>query len=198
MEEHHAREDLRFIREMLEETRRTVADNGMHYINWSIMPALGIIGTYVVLITGIPSIYVLWIWGLAVGLGWVFSYLIGRRQTSDKRPSFADRVLVSVWVAAGIAMMIIAFGGMISGAFSPQVIPALMAVIMGVPFLTAGLLYDLNWFRLISVGWWIAGIAFFFWDSVHTLAALGVLLVLLQAAPGIYLYKTYRTRPVHP
>lgn len=191
MKKQQAEEDLQFIREMLKETRRTVADNGMHYINWSIMPSLGIIGTYLVLMTESPSVYIFWIWTAVIGLGWLFSIILGARGSRGRSPNFAERILSSVWITSGITMTLIAFGGMVSGAFSPHLIPALIAVILGIPFFIAGMIYDLHWFKLISVGWWIAGTSFFFWNSFHSLAALGVLLILFQVLPGIYLYKSF-------
>lgn len=191
MEKQQAQEDLQFIRRMLDETRRTVVDNGMHYINWSVMPALGILGTYIVGLTQSPSAYIFWIWTAVVTIGWIISLLIGMKGERKRTPNFAERILTAVWVGAGITMTITAFAGMISEAFSPQAIPALIATIMGIPFLISGMAYDLKWFKSLAAVWWIAGIIFFFWNSFHTLAALGLLMILCQTIPGIYLYRSY-------
>lgn len=192
MNQKQAQEDLRFIRRMMEETRQHVADNGMHYISWTVMVALGIIGTYFVVLSEMPSSYTLWLWVVAIGGGWLLTLLIGKDQT-DRTRNFAERVLSTVWLGAGITMTIVAFTGLASEAFHPNFIPALIATILGIPYLTASVIYDLPWFRWIAAGWWIAGIGFFLWGSFHTLAVLGVLMILFQALPGLYLYRNFGT-----
>lgn len=191
MEKQQAQQDLQFIRRMLEETRLTAADNGIHYINWSVMPALGIIGTYLIVLTESPSVYIFWIWVAVIATGWIVSFLKGKNGKRERTQNFAEKILSAVWIGAGITMTITAFAGMITESFSPRIIPALIATIMGIPFLIAGMTYDLKWFRNLAVVWWVAGIVFFFWNSFHALAALGVLMIVCQAIPGIYLYKTY-------
>lgn len=191
MKKEKAQEDLDFIRKVMEDSRRTVADNGMHYINWSVMPALGIIGTYLITQLQLPGNYILWTWVIAIGLGWIFSMVIGRKEYSNRTMSFADKLLSAVWITSGIAMTMIAFAGILSGTIQPVAIPAFIATVIGIPYFIAGLIYNLNWFKLIAVGWWAAGLLFFFWQSYHTLAVLGVLIILFQALPGIFIYKKF-------
>lgn len=193
MDQQQAREDLRFIRQMLEETRQRVADNGMHYISWTVMVALGIIGTYLIVLSDMPSSYTLWLWVVIIGAGWLISFLIGARQNEVRPQNFAEKVLSSVWTGAGISMTVVAFTGVAGDAFHPNFIPALIATILGIPYFTASVIYSLSWFRLIAAGWWLAGIGFFLWNSFHTLAVLGVLMILFQALPGLYLYKNFGT-----
>lgn len=191
MEKDKAQEDLQFIRRMLDETRRTVADNGLHYINWSIMPAIGIIGTYLIVLTQSQPLFIFWLWVAVVAAGWIISYFLGLKGKNNRSRNFAERILSAVWVGAGITMTITAFAGMLSESFTPQVIPAMIATIMGIPYLISGMVYDLKWFKSLAVIWWIAGLCFFFLNSFHTLGLLGLLMILCQTVPGFYLYKTY-------
>ncbi len=193
IDQQQAQDDLRFIREMLEETRQHVADNGMHYISWSVIVALGIIGTYLIVLTGRAPSNILWVWIADIGLGWLLSFWIGFRDSTDRARNFAERVLNLVWIGTGITMTIVAFSGLAGGAFDPRFIPAFIASILAIPYFTASIIYKLSWFRLVAAGWWLAGIGFFLWDSFHSLAVLGILMILLQALPGFYLYRNFGT-----
>lgn len=175
----------------MEDSRRSVADNGMHYINWSIVTALGIIGTYLIVMTQMPGIYIMWLWAAAIGLGWVLSFVMGGKESMKRPMNFAEKMLTSVWVASGITMTILAFVGLMTGAVHPNLIPAFIATIIGIPYYLSGVIYNLSWFKMLSLAWWVAGIVFFIWQSFHALAVLGVLMIFCQTLPGIYLYRKY-------
>ncbi len=191
MESQKAQENLQFIRTVMEDSRRSVADNGMHYISWSVVTALGIIGTYIVVMMQKPGFYILGIWALAVGLGWLSSFVIGGKGAGGRPVTFAEKMLTSVWAATGITMTITAFAGILTGAIHPNLIPAFIATIIGIPYFLSGIIYNLNWFKMLAVVWWAAGLVFFIWQSFHTLAVLGGLMIFCQALPGLYLYRKF-------
>lgn len=189
-----AREDLRVIRQMMEETRRQVADNGLHYLSWTLFVAIGIIGTYAVVLYQLDESNIFWVWLAAIGLGWITSFVIGRNETHNRSYNFAEKLLSAIWIGSGISMTLVAFTGVAVDAFHPNYIPAFIASILGIPYFTASFIYDLNWFKYIGIGWWLAGLGFFLWGSFHTLAVLGILMILFQAVPGLYLYNNFGTK----
>jgi hypothetical protein len=188
-----AQEDLRIIRQMMEDTRRQVADNGLHYLSWTVFVALGIIGTYTVVLYGLEGSNIFWVWLTAIGGGWIVSFILGHNDAKARSYNFAEKLLSAIWMGAGVSMTIVAFTGVATDAFQPNYIPAMIASILGIPYFAASFIYDLSWFRYIAVGWWVAGIGFFIWGSFHTLAVLGVLMILFQAVPGLYLYNNFGT-----
>jgi len=191
MEQQQAKEDLQFIRKVIEDSRRSVADNGMHYITWSICVALGIIGTYTVAVSSLSPRTNLWVWIVFIGAGWIFSLIRGTSQSSGKPKSFARKMLSSIWVCTGITMTITAFAGIISGTIQPIALPAVLSAILAIPYFIASYIYNLNWFKTLAAGWWLGAIVFFFWQTPQTLAAFGILMIVLQTIPGIYLYNKY-------
>ena len=108
MEEKSALEELQYIRKVIEETKKALIFNGLDYIIWGSVIAAALICTY---ISAIYEIYKyfnpFWIWTILVPVGWIFSFVYGRRKRNKQPIAYAGKLLNALWAASGIAMMII-------------------------------------------------------------------------------------------
>lgn len=191
MDAQTALEDLQYIRKVIEDSKRTLAYNGLDYIVWGILVIIGLLATYVLHASRIYFNY-FWIWFGLVAAGWIFS-ITGNRKSKTSLPfTFSDRIVSSIWLASGIAMSILGFVGPASGAFSPYFISPMLSVVLGTAYFVTGNILESRWFTYLSIGWWAGAIAMFFFPGMHSLVIMAFMMLLFQTVPGIIIYKKYK------
>jgi len=191
MNESDAEEDLAFVRRIIEESRKILIDNGLNYILWGILIALGLIFVYFKDVRQWPlRSDLFWLgWGI---FGTVLTIWIGRKTRAGLRASsFSGRMLKTLWAAAAISMVLIGFFGFLTEAIRVWAFPAVFSIILGLAYFLCALLYDRAWIRLLAVAWWLGGVAMFFWKSPETLLLFGAMMAAFQVVPGIALYLRY-------
>ena len=196
MEQIDAKQELAFIRKVMADSRRTVVDNGMDYIVWGVIVALGMFGTYALdrlhaTEWAVGGWIFLALWIAVMGGGWVFSlirYLRHRRRA--RVHTLAGRMLGSIWLACGIAIMLLIFVLGPLGKADPS--PAI-AVVLGIGFMLSGILMDFAPLRWASVCWWAGAVALALIRPVPIkMLVFGAMMVAFQVVPGIILYRRWR------
>jgi hypothetical protein len=191
MNEKTALEEIQFIKQMIEEGKRSFVYNGKDYIFWGFIMIAALLSTYIFLLSHIYFNY-FWIWIILVPIGWVFS-IYNRIKYKSKFPAtYSSKIISYVWVAAGIAMTIIAFISAFYGKINPMLISPITSIIMGGAFFVTGKIVETKWLGNLSFAWWIGGIALFFVPPIHTFLVMALLLLFFQAIPGIIIYRNYK------
>ncbi len=97
--------ELEFIKNIIQDSRKTVEDSGISAIVWGFLIVIALTYTF------IGSVYKLGesvglFWLVIIIIGWVFSFFHAKNR--DKRPkTFAVKIQNALWFASGISMTII-------------------------------------------------------------------------------------------
>lgn len=192
MEVQKAEFEITYIKGLMEESRRSLAENGIGYIIWGVLVVIGITFNYLRLMD-VTSINPTYVWIAVIGLGWVITIIgIRKEKKTIKARTMGDKVLGAVWFSAGLSMTMVGFPGTLSGMISGYAILPLMSMILGIAYFVSGTVYGEKWIRYIGLGWWITAVVFLYWKSIHSLAIFALLMILLQVIPGIYFYKKWK------
>jgi len=199
MEQLDAKQELAFIRKVIAESRVAVADNGLDYIVWGLLVAAGMFTSFIFYLTKLEHILGGWIylilWLVVMGSGWAFSLVRHLGDRKEPRAStFGGRILKTLWLGCGAAVMIFIFIGAPAHRVDP--LPAI-AAILGIGFFVSGTLLDFPLMRWSGALWWIASAGMFniWWNLPHLVfyepLIFGLLMILLQVVPGLILYRRW-------
>jgi hypothetical protein len=193
MDSKQAELELSVIKKIMQDTRSISISNGWHYIFWAVVVSVTLIANYIMLITRTGIEYIGWMWLVLMVGAWIIESIIGRKRDA-RRPvkTFAGKMLSSLWFAGGIVMFMFGFVGTISGAYNGVFICPIISTVLGVAFFISGEIQQLKWQKLLSIGWWAGAILLFMYPSVHTLLIFAIMLISLQAVPGIIINRKYR------
>jgi hypothetical protein len=200
MEQIDAKQELAFIRKVIQDSRRAAVDNGIDYIVWGVLVSLGMFATILLERLGVRGTAYLILWVAVMGGGWVFSLVRHLRERSAERVrTMAGTILNTLWLACGIVIMVLIFIGGPLTKMGPS--PAIAAV-LGIGFLVSGVLLDFVYFKVSAVCWWLGSAAMFYLDSpgakamglyaLSDLLLFAVMMILFQVVPGIILYRRWR------
>ena len=184
MENHKASDELRFIKETIEKSRRRFADNGKDYIVWGTLTAAACVATSFA-IPNLTQIGLAWLVAYALGI-W-FSFFSKKKQSGAI--NFLDKIVVNIWLASLFALAFLVVVAVFSPYISPLLIPVFPSVILALAYYSTGCIYQDNLLRLVGVSWFIAAIVLSVWVCAKSLLVLAGLLMFLQVVPGILIYK---------
>ena len=196
MEQFDAQQELAFIKKVMADSRRTAMDNGLDYIVWGAIVAIGLFGTY-----ALDKLHAnewpsggwinLSLWIAVMGGGWAYSLIRHlRRHHRARVHTLAGRMLGSIWLASGIAIMLLIFVLGPLGKADPC--PAI-AVVLGIGFLLSGILMDFAPLRWASICWWAGAVVLAVIHSVPLeMLVFGGMMVAFQIVPGIFVDQAWR------
>ncbi len=189
MKEPEAKNELEFIKRVLEDSRKIIVDDGMNFIFWGIIAAIGLIATYILVIEKFWE-YIEWVWIVLIAVGWIYSIISGLNKQKKRRVrTFAGKILSVTWFSCGLTMTIIGIGGSFSGAIHGVYISPTISIVLGIAFAITGTVYNDRWLTLLSVGWWLGGIVMFFNPGIYSILMMALMIIFFQITPGIVLYN---------
>ncbi len=193
MEEKQALDELQFIKKVIQDSQRIIADNGLGYIIWGIIITVGMLIGYAKFTMGWNLNYI-WVWVILISLGWFISFWLYKRPNRKhyKVETFAGKVIGRLWFSFGISMTVIGFGSQLTNAIRGDYISGVMAIILGSAYYLMSALNDLNWFKVIGVVWWIGGLVIFYFGGLASLLIMAILMIFGQIVPGIILYRKFK------
>lgn len=180
-----AAEDLALIRRLMEDTQGVMRESGGHFMVWGALMTTALLTTWAD-VQGVVSIELTWIWLVAVGLGWIYSFGRGWRSHRSRRvTTLGGRVIMGIWVGHGIALTLLAFLGIGSGAIDPVVVNPVFGAVFGAACFATSFVTRQGWLRWSAGLWWAASGVMLLWSGPYTyLLTAGLLLglVVLPAA----------------
>ncbi|MBA4406623.1 hypothetical protein C0389_05055 [bacterium] len=192
MEEKQALDELRFIKKVIEDSQKIIADNGMGYIVWGIIIVVGMLGGYLKFKLRLDFDYI-WAWVILISLGWIFSYFMYKKPKNKVRvETFAGKIMGMLWFSIGMGMTIAGFVGYFSHAIRGEYISAIMAIFLGSAYYLTSVLNNQKWFKIIGVLWWIGGVVIFYVGGLSSLLIMAFLITVGQIIPGIILYRKHK------
>jgi hypothetical protein len=191
MDEKYALEELQFIKKVIEDSKRSIVYNGMDYIIWGVLVIVGMLITYTLAVTGMRFNF-LWVWLILIPIGWGFSYYNKKNCIGKAPKTITTKAIGAVWLAAGICMTLIGFGGPVIGGMNGMFISPVLAIICGGGYFVAGTILNSKPTSYLSLGWWIGGIILFMVHSINQMLIMAALMFLFQTIPGIIVYRKYK------
>ncbi|MHB8336109.1 MAG: hypothetical protein ACYDEE_01680 [Ignavibacteriaceae bacterium] len=192
MNEQTALDDIKFIKKIIDDSKRTTIDNGMGYVFWGIIVTIGLLSNYIMVLLNIKISFI-WVWVILIGFGWAYSIIsYFSRKSKPRIRTYAGNLLRSIWLSCGIAMTLVGFIGVFSGAIDGDFVSPIISVILGVGFMLSGFVYDLKWVRNLSIGWWIGATVMFVYPGLHSILIMGFMMLAFQVTPGLIIYNKFK------
>ncbi len=188
MDDQKALEELSYIKQIMQDSRKTVVDNGIGYITWGIIIVMGLMSSYFMIVNKIKNNYEL-NWIILIGIGWIFSFVSARKDRKYKSTTMAGKILAGIWFSSGIAMTIVGFVGPVSGGIKGVFVSAVISIILGVAYFVSGIVYGSRWITLLSIGWWAGAILMLFWPGMQVFWIMSLMMIFFQIIPGLFLYQ---------
>lgn len=192
MNELQAKEEIQFIREMIEKTKMITAGSWNYFLVWGIVAILAVIGMYVLVFFEKHN----WIWlnwVVFVGIGIVLTIFYGVKQERlQEMKTYAQDAMGHLGFACGMAFILVGFIFPLLGLYSYGVIPVLISTIAGIFAFVTGGIFEWNLLKWCGAIWWLGalGMLFIHW---HYRALLFVPLIIIgYLVPAIVLRSMYR------
>lgn len=148
--------DLALIRGMMEAGRKRAGIDGTHLVIWGAILMTAFFAQYAAVVGRLKVSYIV-IWSTALALGWVLSFLLGRRMRAD-RPCGPNPALVaysSVWMSVGLGVMVYWITAVVSQSFDARSITLLSTGLFGTAFFVIGRVMAVRWLTMVAAGWWL-------------------------------------------
>ncbi len=192
MNELQAKEEIRFIKEMIEKTKQITAGSWMFFLIWGIMAIFGIIGMYVlVFLEKFSFIWLNWIVFMLVGV--VFSFVYGARlERLQGKKTYAQTATRYLCFACGMAFILVGFIFPLLGLYSWGSIAVFISLIAGILVFTLGGIYEWNLLKWCGVIWWIGAIGMVFIHENYRALFFVLLIIIGYIMPALILRSMYR------
>jgi hypothetical protein len=162
MNETSARDEIRFIREMIERTRKIAAGSWMFFLIWGMVAILGVAGMYVLVWKEMYT----WIWPnwiFFMGIGIVFSVVYGRRfEKRTGAKSYPQIATAHLSIACGTAFMLVGFVFPVLDLYVWGLIPILISMLAGVYAFALSGIYEWNLLKWCALIWWVGAVGMVF------------------------------------
>jgi hypothetical protein len=120
--------------------------------------------------------------------GAITIYFASRVFRELPRMPLSGRLVSATWAACGAAFLVLAAAAGIYGVFSPFLLPALAAVLLGVGCYIHSVADRRLLFKVTGVLWWLAAMWLFTQVGWNVLIWMSLFMVLLLVAPAAWLY----------
>jgi len=178
MNESSAREEIRYIQEMIDHTKKIAAGAWMFFLVWGVVVILGVAGMYaLVSMEKYDFIWVNWIGFMAVGV--IFSIIYGRRfERRSGARTYSQIATGHLSVACGMGFALTGFLFPILDLYSWGVIPVLIALIAGIYLFALGGIYEWNLLKWCGAFWWLGSVAaIFLHENLRALLFIPLILI---------------------
>ncbi|MCR4410773.1 MAG: hypothetical protein QHH43_10580 [Candidatus Saccharicenans sp.] len=192
MEELNPEQELRFIREMVERTRKITAGSWMFLLIWGFVPILGVIGMYILAALKKYSwIWPNWIFFVAAGI--VFSLIYGpkiQRQTGIK--TYAQKAAYSISVACALGFILAGFILPMLKLYPWGMIPVMMSLMAGVLIFSLGGLFEWALLKWCGALFWIGALVMVFIHENYRALLFVPLIIFGYIVPALVLRARYK------
>lgn len=192
MVSNEAQEQLDYIKNVIQESRKTIQNDGLNFLLWGIIVSAGLLLTYFLELFRWRTEWTIFVWLILISLGWMLTWYEYRKMREARVSFFADRVIGGIWLGCGVALSILGFIGPWSCAYSSLYITAVLACVMGIGYFVTGFVTGYCWFKIAGYVWWIISIYMFYFPGLYTLLIFAVMMICVQVIPGAILNRQYR------
>ncbi len=192
MEEMNPEQEIRFIREMIERTKKITADSWIFLLIWGIVPILGVTGMYIlVALKKYAWIWINWISLVAVGIiiSIVLSFKIDR-QADFK--TYGQKAAGNLAYACSVAFILAGFVFPLLKLYSWGTISVLMSLIAGVLIFSLGGLFEWALLKWCGTLFWVGALGMVFIHENYRALLFIPLVIVGYLVPALVLYSKYK------
>ena len=189
-----AKEQLAFIRSIMDDGQKIIADNGGGFIVWGILILTAGFGTLVLEYLNLQYLQG-WAYVLVVAVGWLYMYFAHapNKQSVVGNP-FTIKIINSIWISVLLSMTILGFVGGISGVIDLERITAVLYTTLGIAYFMQGIITGKTWVRNLGFGWWLGSAALYFLTGIPAGVLAAVMMIGLQIVPGIIFHRQWKSQ----
>ena len=153
MEENKIREDVQYIKRMIENNQRTLVDNGLSYIINGLIVAIGIPLTILMGYNGFEQ-YIPYVWLLLIAVMIGTNFIANKKlEKKSNVKTFGSELFSAVWGACGLSIVIVfvlSFNslGMSAGGFFMSI-----SAILAIGYFLTGVINDLKFMKVLAALW---------------------------------------------
>ncbi|MBD3366888.1 MAG: hypothetical protein GF405_01785 [Candidatus Eisenbacteria bacterium] len=185
MAEQHYQEQLAVIRSMVERTRRSTAESGRFFVWLGVVALVGVVAVAGLEQAGRNALVLPALIVIAVASGIVGYLAFSRAQRETRVKSYASTVSGFVWVAVGIANILVALVLPLIGAYDWNLVPILTCVVLGVGVFSTGAIFELPPVAWCAFGWWGIAVGMVFAGGAPRAVMMAVAIVVGWILPGV-------------
>ena len=185
--------ELDEIRRLMADSQRVISDRGTHFIAWGLIISAALVLSHFAA-TGRIGVNPGWIWVAAIGTGWIFSLVVGLRESREAAvQTLATRLLSAIWIGCGVTLTVLGVVGEAVGAFGTGGFNAVVAGVLGLCYFATGVIYGSPWVRRLAVAWWAGAVLLLALPGVPGDLVMAAMIVALQVVPGLLFYQRARS-----
>ncbi len=192
MNDMQAKDEIQWIKEMIERTKKITAGSWMFFLVWGIVIILGIGGMYgLVYFEKFSWIWLNWVVFVAIGV--VFSIVYGKRMENvEGTRTYPTVATAHVCWACGMAFILVGFILPLLKLYSWGSISVFVSLIAGILLFTLGGIYEWNLLKWCGVIWWLGAVGMVFVHENYRALAVIPLLLIGYIMPALVLRSMYR------
>lgn len=189
------------VERALEQGERIEPFRGVLFIFWGVLVSKCLFLQWAIFTYDVPIDGWLFVWTPSFLFGVLCMLVYARSALGDFfHAPLTSRLTRGLWLACGAAYIIFVLESVLLGGVSPYLLPGIFAVLIGVGFFVEGMAEGTRLYQGLGVAWWAGAFLLFLEPGVDSLAALGVMIMLLQVLPATLLFlkkrKVYRAKPL--
>ena len=192
MHQDQMKEEIQLIKQMVEKTKKAYAESWQYFSIWGILIILAIAGNYILAFFEVFQwIWVNWIAFMIIGV--LYSLFHLRKKEKNRGAITYSQIAVGhLCFACGIALMLGGFIFPILKLYSYEVIPVIIALVLGIMLFGIGGIYEWNLLKWGGVIWWLGSVAMIF-VPVHYRTLICIPLIIFgHLVPGFILRSQYQ------
>lgn len=188
------KEELQFIKSMIEKSREIVAGSWMIFLSWGIFIIIAIACMYGLAYLNMYR-YIWLNWIVWMGLGMLFTFFY-KRKMEQKREfiSFNHRISSYLGIATGVGFIFTGFIFPLTGVYSWSAIPVLISTIAGIMVFVTGALYEWKLMYISGILWWLGALTMIPTPAPYRALIFIPLILIGYIWPALSLRKKYYER----
>ncbi len=189
-----AKEQLSFIKSIMDDSQRVVADNGSGFIIWGILILFAGMGTFI-LEQSQQYQYITWLYIGAALIGWVYMVYMSKNTTRCVIGNpITQKIINSIWISVLISMTILGFFGGATHIIDLEHMTAVMYTVLGSAYFLQGVITGKTWVRNLAFGWWLGAIVLFFIVGIPAAILAASMMIGLQIVPGFIFNRQWKAQ----
>lgn len=159
--------------------------NSLISILWGLIFAKCFTLEYLVQLYDIPINSTIYIWSLSLSMAAAATFVFVRLTLQERQFSMTISPAGSIWGACGLGLLLTATTGFTVESINPYLIPALLALIMGVGYCAQSLLEKDPMYLFSGFGWWLGAAILFDQSSMNGLRIMAILIIIFTVCPTV-------------
>jgi len=182
-------DQIKVINEMINKTKKEVAQSGSFFI------LIGILSAAVTLITGLIEFngsnnFTLYIVAVFAALSALAGFLIARKEDKNSSvKSYTKTLFWNIWIVCGLAALFIVFILPYFNVIPFRSVPTLVMMLMALGLWLTGVVLELKAFKWISILWIIGILAIAIFNPPFSFFLIALLFVFGWIVPGLLLNR---------